>query len=80
MSDERVFLTPEQAVAMLPDGDDIHTFRQGGPCLIGADWQRCDIINLINAFTPELAGEQATAMGHGLCIIDNRGPLWIKTK
>ena len=45
MKDERVFLSPEQAIALLPEGDEIHTFRQGGAtCLLGAGMSRKNII------------------------------------
>lgn len=63
---ERVFLSYEEAVAMLPDGDRIHTFAGGGMALIGADWDRKDILELLKTGAPELAGEMATSMGHGM--------------
>jgi hypothetical protein len=82
MSDDRVFLTPEQATAMLSDDDQIHTFRQSiGGVLLGADWDRDDLVKAIDvAENRELSGEQATKMHHGLCITDNHGPLFIETK
>lgn len=68
-SDERVELTPEQAIAMLPDGDVIHTFRNPGGMLLGADWNRTDIEREIReAERRELAGEVATNTGHGLVL------------
>jgi hypothetical protein len=77
MSDEeRVVLTVEQAVAMLPDGDSIHTFLDG-VALIGADWSREEILEGFNtAESIELAGPTATSMGHGLVFLDNRG-IWV---
>lgn len=65
-SDERVFLTYEEAEAMLPDGDTIHTFAGGGMMLIGADWDRKSVLELFKTGKPELAGEMATSMGHGI--------------
>lgn len=80
MSDEREFLTPEQAEAMLPDGERIHTFRAAGFTMIGADWPREKLIELFRQYTPELSGPGATGMKHGLCVIDDKGPLFIETK
>lgn len=62
---ERKFLTYDEAVAMLPDGDDIHTFVSGG-MLIGADWGRQSILDLLKTGKPELSGGMAASMGHGI--------------
>lgn len=75
----RVYLTPEQAEAMLPKEGRIHTFRQAGFALIGADWDRSDILDAIQKFKPELSGEQATAMQHGIVLNDDHGYLFIQT-
>lgn len=67
--DEKVDLTYEEAVGMLPDGDKIHTFRNAPPgVLIGADWDREDIIKAIADHGAELSGETATRTGHGMVI------------
>lgn len=67
--DERVELTPEQALAMLPDGEHVHTFRNPGGMMLGADWKRTSIEEEIrNAERRELAGDMATRMGHGLVL------------
>lgn len=81
-TDERVRLTFDEAVAMLPDGDDIHTFRQAAVgTLIGADWPRADILEHIAKHGAELSGEHATRMKHGICVLEGgRVPLWIATK
>lgn len=68
-TEDRVFLTPEQALAMLPEGDLIHTFRNSGGMLLGADSNRADIEEEIRkAEKREVAGEMATSMGHGLVL------------
>ncbi len=51
MNDEREFISLERAVSMLPDGEDVHTFRQGGPALIGADWDRNALIKHLSKLT-----------------------------
>lgn len=78
MSD-RVELTAEEAIAMLPDGETVHTFRGGGMLLLGADWDRAEILELIRNHLCELAGPGATAMGHGLYVHDGSG-LFVATR
>ena len=82
MSDnDRVPLTADEAIAMLPDGDDIHTFRNpAGGVLMGCNWQREKLIDAIRSTdSRELAGEQATTMHHGLCINYHGCALFIET-
>lgn len=63
---KRKKLTYDEAVAMLPNKENIHTFI-GRMFLIGADWSRKDILSLLkNAVQIELSGQTATAMGHRL--------------
>lgn len=79
MNDERVFLTSEQAEAMLPNGDYIHTFRSGTGILLGADWKREKILEAIKTYKPELSGKLATSMDHGIVLFDPDA-LFIATK
>ena len=84
MSDDRtddvVKLTYDEAVAMLPEGR-VHTFvNPPMGILIGADWDREDIYALLRSGRPELSGEQATAMGHGLVAFRETGPVFIETQ
>lgn len=80
MSEEREFLTPEQAEALLPEGELIHTFRQAGPAMLGCNWDRNEVLALLRTLKPELAGPGATALDHGLVVFDATGPLFIGTK
>lgn len=65
--DGKKFLTIEEATALLPDSDTIHTFYSTGVCLVGADWDRADILQeLAEVDKIELAGDSARSMGHGL--------------
>lgn len=77
---DRVPLTFDEAVAMLPDGDSIHTFMGGGMVLIGADWDRKDILELLQIGKPELSGENACNLGHGMVAWLRGRPLFIETK
>lgn len=64
---DKRFLSYEQAVSLLPEGEYIHTFTSGG-MLIGADWSRAEILEkLKKSDAIELTGEMARSMGHGMC-------------
>lgn len=81
MDDERVYLTVDEAIRMLPNERLIHTYRQGdGFSLCGAHWTRDLVVAKIRIGKPELSGETATSMRHGLTITDEHGRLWIETK
>lgn len=67
-SDTKIYITAEQAINILPEGEYIHTFYSTG-ILIGADWERAEIIEKIKSGDIlELAGEMARSMGHGLAV------------
>lgn len=76
MNDDIVFLTKEQAIAMLPDGDYIHTFRG----FVGADWSRNEIMGAIEKYQFELTGPNATAMNHGMGFRDEHGWVFVSTR
>lgn len=70
MADRR-YVTAEEAISLLPDGDEIHTTIQKGMMFIGADWSREDIIDKIQkSDVREITGPNARAMGHGLAIFN----------
>lgn len=64
-NDIKRYLTFEEAVSLLPEGETIHTFISG-PVLIGADWSREDILDKLYKSTIELTGPNARGMGHGI--------------
>ena len=69
--DNRIFLTPEQAIELLPEDDDIHTYISDGRVLIGLYWIRGNLIKKIReADYREVSGPHARAMNHGICIYD----------
>lgn len=76
-----VFLSYDEAIQRLPDGASVHTFRQGGGMLFGADWSRDGILEALRQ-APEIqeAGDMACSMKHGLVIEDHSGALFIETK
>lgn len=74
-------LTYDEAVALLPDGDRVHTFLDGG-ALVGADWDRAKILDLLaTAERREVTGLVAQSYGHGLAAYREDGvPVFIKTR
>ena len=81
MSDDRTTITLDEAIPLLPQGQDIHTFRQAGFALIGADHERERLIQAMReAPSIEVTGEQAQSMGHGLAIKDAHGWLFIEAR
>ena len=81
MDDNKRMVTPEEAEALLiTDAKRIHTFRQGGPALLGADMDREDIIALFKEFPNaiEIGGPSSRTMKHPLVVIDETGPLFIE--
>lgn len=78
--EERVKLTKEQVLSILPDGENIHTFRQAGNSLIGADWEREEILKALEKYDFELSGEVATRMRHGIAFRDEYGWVFVHTK
>ena len=80
--DEVQLLTYDEAVALLPDGDEIHTFLDGGIALVGAHWPRQQILDLLRSTDRrEVTGPAAQSMGHGLAAFGPGGePVFIATK
>ena len=81
MTNEKEIISLAEALKLLPEGDTIHTFRQSGRLIVGADWERNELIEaLTHAPEIQITGQQAQKMNHGLGIKDNMGYLFIKTK
>lgn len=81
MDDERETLTFEEAVKRLPDGNYVHTYRQAGPILVGADHDRAALLEAMQkADAIDVTGPSAQAMHHGLAIFDDLGALFIETR
>ena len=72
MSEERIFLSVDEAMDLLPEGDSIHTFFNTAFGLIGADWSREDIYaKMMSVDHREITGNQARSMKHGLALWNN---------
>lgn len=80
-NDERVKVELDDAISRLDLRDGrVHTFRQGGFMLIGADWDLEEAVAAMRKHGVEESGPEATGAGHGLVLIDDHGPLFIATK
>ena len=65
----KLFLSPEEATALLPDYDSIHTFYNTSFGLVGADWERNDVIaKIMSCDFREITGNTARGMKHGLAL------------
>ncbi len=76
---DATFITKEEALSMLVDGDLIHTFR-GQVVPVGADWPRASILAAMDKYAFELSGPVATAGGHGMAFRDEHGIVFVETK
>jgi hypothetical protein len=79
--DTPVEVSVEDAIAMLPEGEYVHTFRNpAAGMMIGCDWKRDAIIKAITESDHrQLTGPAATAMKHGLVINEGRSMLFVAT-
>lgn len=80
---DRKFLTYDEAVARLPDGDEIHTFTNPAVgLLLGADWSREQILEAFKADGAEVeeSGPAATAAKHGIAMKHNGRFVFVATK
>jgi hypothetical protein len=79
--DEITLLDFDEAVALLPDGERIHTFLDGGVTLIGARWDREDVLALLRETDRrEVTGPAAQSYGHGLAAYRHGEPVFIETR
>ena len=54
---KRLYLTKEQALSALPEGESVHCFVSGGSILFGADWGRKQVEQYIEeADSVEIGG------------------------
>ena len=72
MANEKRYISYEEAVSLLPDGEYVHTFYNVSFGVIGADWSKDEILDkLRKSDVIELTGSQARSMGHGMCAYNN---------
>lgn len=65
----RIFLTTQQATELLPEGEQVHTFVSSPMALVGADWDRDEVIDKIRRSDyREITGSTARGLNHGLAV------------
>ena len=78
---DRVPVPLDEAIERLADNDgQVHTLRDAGVAMIGADWDRDTLVAAMQKHGVEESGPAATAARHGLVLIDEHGPLFIETR
>lgn len=80
MSKEKVIVPFKEAKKRLTSGPMVHTFRQSGFTMLGADWPKKDVLAIMKKHEISETGPMAQGMNHGLAITDDRGHLFIATK
>lgn len=78
--DEDYKISYEKAIELLPDGDTIHTFINSGFMLIGADWNRQEVLDSIKKYGANRSGEVATRMNHSINFHDGEKFVFLETK
>lgn len=64
----RRYISYEEAISLLPDGETVHTFINSSFGLMGADWNKEDILDkLKKSDIIEMTGKMARGTGHGIC-------------
>jgi hypothetical protein len=78
---ERLYLTKEQALSALPEGENVHCFVSGGGILFGADWNRKQVEQYIEeADSVVIGGGMSRRMGHGLAVFGTDGLKFFEAK
>lgn len=64
----RMYLSLDEALTVLPNSETIHTFYNLPNTLVGADWSKQDIEDkLKQSDIIEVCGDTARSMKHGIC-------------
>lgn len=81
MAENDMLIPIDQAIELLPDGEYIHTFRNPGGMLVGADWPKVDLVEAMRCASGiARTGAMAQSLKHGLAIDHNGSLLFIETK
>lgn len=82
MEDKKINLTLEEAENVLIVHDStVHTFRNPGGILLGADHNHKNLLKKMMEFkdTLQIGGEACKNMNHGLVLFDDIGALFIES-
>lgn len=70
MSDEKIILTADEAISLLPGGEFVHNYANpSGGIFLGVDYERVDAEKHIReALQCEIGGERCKSMKHALAV------------
>ena len=72
--DDKIFLTTDEAFALIPDGDNIHNFAGGGGILLGCDYSRKSARHAFDdADFIEVGGPGCQSMRHPIVVHEKGG-------
>lgn len=76
----RVMLTVDEAAARVVDRPRVSTCRETRPgTILSSMWDRDEVLTYIEWYGgAEESGPKAASFGYGICVMDDRGPLWIE--
>ena len=77
MTDEKILLTADEAISLLPEGEYVHNFVNNVPGMfIGCDYERAEAENHIRkALQCEIGGDACKGMKHGLVVWTSKNSL-----
>lgn len=80
MKQDRRYITPDEAMNLISDGDDVHTFRNSSGFLLGCDVSRKSIEQIFkdNPDKIEIGGPTSRTMKHAIVVEDSVGLLFIE--
>lgn len=74
VTNDRVFLTPEEAEQLFPDGEYVHNFIGNSSMLIGCDYERAEAVAALReADTIEIGGDNCKAFKHPIAVTEKSG-------
>lgn len=73
-------LTHREAVALLPDRPYIQTLRDSDDFLLGVEWSRETLVQVLALYPCERSGPAVMAAGLGLTFEDEQGRVFVETK
>lgn len=81
MSDLKpIVLSLEEALTLIADTPIINTIREVDGVPLSFKVLRKEVLLKMEKYPIELSGPLAREKGHGVCVIDDLGPLWIQDK
>lgn len=72
--EEKIVLTPDEAISLLADGEIVHNFAQTSFALVGCDYDRAEAVEAIRTATSlEIGGPACKSLNHALAVHEKTG-------